>query len=210
MNKAAGLVEKLMRLEEQKGFGDLKSFSSFKLSDKISIHFEKNVKYPKERSKVTMLESETVGDLIHRIANEYRLAFEAVQLSRNGDTIAPMKYPSTLEQMRFYNGDTVIVTELAVAEKPLVAILDASRNFTPQALAVFKEIFADFSNAGKMSREDLARFTTHATDGTTCPIEDDRIVAVFQHYDTANKGFLNEAEFLQFYLTAARESENKT
>lgn len=55
-------------------------------------------------------------------------------------------------------------------------------DFTPEVIKIFKEIFSNFSSDGQMNKEQLAKFTSKATDGIYCSSNDERIIKVFRDY----------------------------
>jgi ubiquitin carboxyl-terminal hydrolase 34 len=209
INKGAGLLEKLMRAEETRGLGDLRSLISMKLSEKIVVNFEKNTKYQKERSKVHVNETDSVGELILQIGADYHLTFEALSIQKNNEVFGSMTYSSTVDQVGIVNNDLVLVNELPIATQPIVPLLDHHQEFTPQALEVFKEIFEGFSKNGRMTPADLAAFTVKATENNHCTAEDERITQVFTDYDRDRKGYLTQDEFIKFFQYCASLSEHK-
>lgn len=209
VTKSAGLLEKLMRKEEIRGLGVLRSLASLRMGEKITVSFEKQSKYKGEVYHLVMSESDTLAELITRVSQELKLPFEAIELSKNGEIVSILNMSSTLEQIGIKNTDSLLATEIATAEKHSTPLLDDKGKFTASALAVFSEIFETFSKNGQMTREDLAAMTSLATDGTECQANDDRISYVFSKYDTKDKGYLTEKQFIQFYNDATSSNESK-
>ena len=213
VGKAAGLLEKLIRKEECLGGVGLPSFASLKPGERITVNFERKSRHRSERGergKATLSESSTLVDLTLKVSTELRLPVEAISLSKNGKVFSSLCMPSTLEQAGVGNNDTLQVTELAVAEKPMVPLLDEKGDFTSNVLSVFKEVFNKFAPDGKMTAENLADMTSKATDNSQCTADDERVVSVMQRYDLQSKGWLSYSEFLKFYREAASTSESKS
>ena len=60
-----------------------------------------------------------------------------------------------------------------------------------------------------MKREDLAKFTSDATDGAYCQVSDERIKEFFKLYDSEDKGYVESDDFLDFYNKAAKSNFSK-
>lgn len=75
--------------------------------------------------------------------------------------------------------------------------------FTEKAKAAFKEIFSRFSTNGFMDNKNIAEFISKATDFSICSENDDRVKNFLKEYDVNDDGFIEEEQFLQFYLNSS-------
>ena len=60
-----------------------------------------------------------------------------------------------------------------------------------------------------MTRADLARYTTEATEGSFCTVQDDRIIFVFNNYDLEKKDYLTKEQFINFFFETASKNLTK-
>lgn len=213
LRKAAVLLEQLMKREERFGFGPLRSLAALREGERLVLEIEKNIKYFKDRFKTTLSTSSTLTEVRERIVREYRIAFPAIELhvgTPEGLELTPFDNSKTLEELKLRMRDLLIVDEKEVLEAQEAQLLDESgKKFTPRALAVFREIFTRFSTDDRMSRQNLADFTTAATENMSCTADDPRIKHLFDRYDPNGTGTLDFDAFIEFYTESAAASEFK-
>ena len=211
--KSAAIMELMMKKEEQSGFGNLNSFSSLKEGEKIILDVEKNTKYFREKFKIQLTTNSTLRDIREKIVDEYRMAFDVISIQVNNTDGRSLDYndnSKTIDELGLRMRDLLIVTEREMPEVVGKPLLNTARdNFSKDAMAVFKEIFASYSFNEKMKKVDLARFTSAATDGAHCGPNDDRVVGIFNKYDTENRGYVTFEDFHDFYLSCAVQSDSK-
>ena len=211
--KASAILELMMAKEELNGFGDLSSFASLKQGNKLVLDIEKNTKYFKERFKVSLFTNSTLKNVREMIADEYRMSFDVINIKVNTSDGISLDYndnSKTLKELGLEMRDLLIVSEREMPEVKEKPLMNATGDeFSPEALLVFKEIFASYSEDGKMTKEHLAKFTSAATDGAHCYPSDDRVEGVFNTYDKEKNGYVTFENFHHFYLSSASKSDSK-
>ena len=110
----------------------------------------------------------------------------------------------TLESAGIRMRDLIIIRELEVPDVNEIPVLNESEtDFSEQTYKVFSEIFSDYSTDGKMARENLIKFTSKATDGCYISPNDERVTSLFERYDKEKKGYILQADLIDFYRKAA-------
>lgn len=195
--KGISAIQFLMLREEIFGFGQLYSFESLQSLPKQAISYEKvNSFMNGDRQTVMVNKNKTLAHLRLLISKEYAMNFQSIMLNVDGKQEFDYSHQNnsrTLEslQIKKYNQFSVNEYELPVVEHVFVILNKEKTDFTPEVIKIFQEIFNNFSVDGKMNKEQLARFTSKATDGIYCSSSDDRILKVFKDYG-------NKEEFMNF------------
>lgn len=209
--KAGLLLTRIVKAEEKHGSGPLVSLSALKEGERLILNIEKDTKYLKERTKINISDNQTIYELKELVSREYRLTVDSVVLVReNEEEVPSSENPTTLETLGVRMRDLLVVREAEVPEVVEVGVLnDNGQDFSEQTYAVFHEIFTDYSADSHMTREHLAKFTSYATDGSYCGVNDERIVGVFEKYDQEKRGYIEEKDFVDFYRNAAVANDSR-
>lgn len=209
--KASLILTKVVKFEERSDSSTLISLASLKEGEKITVIVEKNTKYLRDRTKISISENQTIEDLKQLIGKEYRWPVLSISLVKpSGDVLSSADNILTVESAGIHNQDLLMVNEVEIPEVKEISLLnEIGSDFAEQTYKVFREIFAEYSENGRMTKEGLARFTKNATDGNYCTVTDERIVGVFERYDSDKKGYITEEDFIDFYRSAAVASEGR-
>jgi len=207
--KASLILTRIVKSEERVDSKALASMATLKEGEKIVLIVEKNTKYIRDRTKIHVFENQTIEELKQLISKEYRWPIASISLVKpGGDVISSTDNILTVESAGIHNQDQLLVNEVEIPEIKEASLLnETGTDFAEKTYKVFHEIFADYSENGRMSKEGLANFTKNATDGSHCSVNDERVIGVFEKYDSAKRGYITEDDFIDFYRGAAVASE---
>lgn len=211
IKKAIFIIQKILKIKENSGFGILQSFSSMLKLPKITLEIQQNKYYYKNSFKMQTGLNTSLGSIRSKIAQTYEMEFLSVKILRNTKELPHSENSKTLSDLNFSNSEKtkLIIDEYALPKIQNHPILEKSGNFTKKALKVFKEIFAVYSENGKMRKKHLAAMTSAATDRMVCKEDDDRVLNVFRNYDPERTGFISESRFVEFYLESTKKHKIK-
>jgi ubiquitin carboxyl-terminal hydrolase 34 len=209
--KASLLFMRIIKSEERKGSKPLISLAGIKEGEKLVINIEKDTKYLKDRTKISIYENQTIGELKELVSREYRISTESIIfVKENEEEIPSSDNTITLESAGIRMRDLLIVRETELPEIIEANVLnETGDDFSETTYKVFHEIFTEYSLDSKMTQENLAKFTSNATDGSYCSVKDERITYIFDRYDTDRKGYILEENFIDFYRQAAIAGESR-
>ena len=212
IKKAIYLIQKILKIKEESGFGLLTSFSSMLKLPKIILDIQQNKYYYKNSFSMLASLNSSLGTIRSKIAQTYEMEFLSVKIIIDSQEFPHNENSKTLSTLNFSKNEK---WRLLIDEYPLPKIEEypilnkTGENFTSKALKVFKQVFKVYSTNGKMTKKHLAEMTSAATDRMTCKEDDDRVLNVFSIYDPENKGFISEDRFIKFYLDSTKKHKTK-
>eukprot|EP00743_Colponemidia_sp_Colp-15_P003962 GILK01004274.1.p1 GENE.GILK01004274.1~~GILK01004274.1.p1 ORF type:complete len:2187 (+),score=414.92 GILK01004274.1:440-6562(+) len=145
----------------------------------------------------------TVWDVKCQVAKQAKCSADLIRMIRSGKEIKDKDNSKTLVELKFKNGETVMVSK-RTANQQRVALLTSEGQVIPQAAKIFLEWFHRFAKDGKMDRQGIADFI-HSCTGDACKATDQRVSTCFTRFDSGAKNYLVEDDFLEFYRSACRE-----
>lgn len=198
--KASQLLMQLMQHEEQGGQVSLLSFMQCFDGEKIQLFIEKDSKFNKERTRISVYEHNTFFELREVVGREYRMPINSFNLlTENMQKIELNNNNSIIFNYGIQPRDTIVVQDAEVPESQEAELYDEHGNLTEAFVRVIEEIFETYATNNQMRKPELARFTTAATDNMECLETDDRVLTFFNSHDKENKGYLSLDDFKGFY-----------
>lgn len=130
---------------------------------------------------------------------EFRLA--------NNRLIDETMHGMVLGQLGIKQGDVITARKISLEDDvPVGVFVDANRQFTPQALAIFEEWWEVYKEEDTEDFTPLSavRFIKGCTHEDVGP-DDSRIEGLFKIYDKDKSGKMTKANFMDFFLKACAD-----
>jgi len=202
------LIRSLMDESEKKGVGNLKSHSALVKGEVLNFNVSNDITQGADVPKKVELRLHaniTVFELRKEVGKHFKVTWDQVKLTRsiNQKEIKDNENGKTLGEIRIRNGETLIAGKRPTPPIPQANLILPDNSPNPLAVKIFIDWFNSFSENGRMSPEQCAAFI-HSCTGDYCKADDKRVKEVFATYDTDRDGFLNQENWLEFYISACR------
>lgn len=207
IQKCLEILKVLIEESEKNGTAGLKSHNALLKSSILNLRIV-TVKYNDIFIKV--YENTTIWELKEILARKVNIVVDFIKIKIKGDyEITSNDHGCTIVSLGISDWESIFVdtngNELKIPQKVLVK----DGEVVPELIEIFKLWFEKFSTDGKMTKEDLARFTKLViASKDNIDIYDHKVAGVFAKYDTDRDGFMDEDGFIRFYSdsTIAREA----
>ena len=227
-----GLIEET----EKKGTAGVISHSSILKSRKIVLNITNDIRsrfiiHEMEQSfTLTVYANLTIWDLKILLAKRLNIIPEIIRLTlgtivtgqffnqnnhnsqsnnNNFKVITENDHGKTLSELKLNNNDKITLNKSDVIENIPKCNLLSNGELSTKAKYVFKQIFGNYSENGKMGRLECAKFATKAIGGSnTIPLTDIKVINMFNLYDKNKNDFIELEGFNQFFLDALEKNKS--
>lgn len=131
-----------------------------------------------------------------------------IRMFRTNGELQERQNPRTLTELGIKDGSRVTCVKRPPPRTSTAKLLTHENDLSAQAVAVFTELFEQFSTDGRMTKQDCANFLNACNSGAgTATPEHQQVLQLFDNYATAGEDYISLPNFLHFYRTSCRVKE---
>lgn len=230
------ILQGLIEDTEKKGTAGVLSHSSILKNKIVGLNIINDIKFRsighemESSFSLTVYGNVTIWDLKILLAKRLKIIPELIKITIGSIQSAPVNnhnvhgpqninnykvltesdHGKTLNELKIKNQEKITLFKSDVIENIPKACLLLNGDLTEKAKLAFKEIFDFYSENGKMSKIECAKFATRATGSShTISTNDNKVVNMFLLYDKNKDDYIEYEGFLQFFKDALEKNKSQ-